>query len=72
MVRGEHPQGYVLWAADSLGWEFRRDIKLEAGLGVKQRVHKGKKRDSPRAKSTGVSLGQSNWEEATRYWHRVR
>lgn len=55
--------------------EFRRDIKLEAsweaGREGKVEVREGKKINSLRAKSTGVSLGQRNWEEVTRCWLQV-
>ena len=33
-VAVERLSSYVLWTVDNSGWEFRRNIKLEAALGV--------------------------------------
>lgn len=60
-MKVEHLNGSVLQTIDSSGWEFRKNIKLEAALGVTQKrgkveVPEGKKTNSLRGKSTGVSL----------------
>lgn len=44
-------------------WESSRVRKVE--------IHENKKIHFLRAKSKGVRLRQSDWEEVTRYWHQV-
>lgn len=71
-MRIEHLNGYVLWAVDSSQLEFRKTANWrqvwESSSEGKVEVLESKKIDSRRAaKSTGVSLGQRNWDEMTRY-----